>query len=108
MNWNSLPTKRSSPHRRPGETKFAAQFFIPSGLFSGENEAQPYALFAGFIRSHERIINPPYGIAFHHFTVETLGGTFDVVAEDELVPTAPTIGGILHGSFWMSGRILQP
>lgn len=91
-----------------GETKFAAQFFIPSGLFSGENEVQPDALFAGIIRSHERLVNPAYRIPFHHFEVETLGGTFDVVAEDELVSTSPQIGGILHGSFWMSGRILQP
>jgi hypothetical protein len=90
-----------------GETKFASQFIIPSGLFAGEDEPQPYGMFAGVIRRYERLVNPSYGIAFHHFEVETLGATFDVVAEDEFVSAAPTIGSILNGSFWMSGRVLQ-
>ena len=90
-----------------GETKFAAQFFIPSGLFADDNDPQPYVLFAGTIRSYERLVNPAYNIAFHHFEVETLGATFDVVAEDELVNSVPAIGSILSGSFWMSGRVLQ-
>jgi hypothetical protein len=90
-----------------GETKFASQFFIPSGLFANEDEPQPYAMFAGTIRTYERLVNPAYDITFHRFSVETLGASIDVVAEDELVSTAPAVGSILSGSFWMSGRVLQ-
>lgn len=95
-----------------GETQFAPNFFIPSGLFVGEGGGapQPYALFAGTILQHRQRTNATTSQTFHHFEVETLGGVFDVVAENELVAQSeqtPCIGGILSGEFWMSGRVLD-
>jgi hypothetical protein len=91
-----------------GETKLASNFFIPTGLFAPEGEEpQPYAMFAGKIVEYNRLTNPASDLEFHHFMVETLGGVYDVVAEQELVTTAPAIGTIVSGSFWMSGQIIE-
>jgi hypothetical protein len=90
------------------DTKFAPNFFIPAGLFVSEGEEpEPYAMFAGKILEHNILNNPASNLEFHHFLVETLGGVYDVVAETELVTKTPTVGGILSGSFWLSGQIID-
>jgi hypothetical protein len=38
--------------------------------------------------------------------VDALGGAFDVVIDPELMPQLPRVGGVIQGSFWLSGRIL--
>ena len=95
-----------------GDTQYAPDFFIPSGLFTGESGGapQPYALFAGTIVQYQQRINSATKQVFHHFEVQTFGGVFDVVAEDELVTQAaqtPQIGGLLKGVFWMSGSVQE-
>jgi hypothetical protein len=71
---------------------------------------QPYAIFGGTILRYEQRVNAATDLSFHHFEVETLGGVFDVVVEDEIVAQAtkaPQQGGLLKGTFWMSGRVLS-
>jgi hypothetical protein len=38
--------------------------------------------------------------------VDTLGGTFDVVIDPELLPDRPRAGNVVSGWFWLSGRLL--
>jgi hypothetical protein len=95
------------------EVKFAAQSFIPTGLFNAndnEESNQPIAatgLFAGTITHYERKQNEMTGHLFYWLLVETLGGPIDVVLDPILVPQEPVIGGVLHGQFWLSGRFAE-
>lgn len=95
------------------ELKFAAKSFIPSGLFSGnENQetdlgiVHPIGILAGEIKTFELKTNSLTNNDFYHFSVETLGGGIDVVADIHLVRKSPEIGGIVKGQFWLSGKIL--
>lgn len=91
------------------ELEFAAQSFIPSGLFSpeGEEPDRPSALgiFTGSILAGEPKVNGLSGNRFYWALVEKLGGQFDVVLDESLVERAPPTGGIITGSFWLSGRL---
>ncbi|MGB0833637.1 MAG: hypothetical protein ACPGR2_03890 [Psychrobium sp.] len=67
---------------------FAAKSFIPSGLFMGEEQGIPplaVATFAGEILECDRITNELSGNSFYWILIETLGGTFDVVAAPKLI-----------------------
>jgi hypothetical protein len=92
------------------EVKFASQSFIPSGLFNLEGDDRPpraEAIFAGHVRESERRTNRLTGKDFFWCLVDTLGGSFDVVIDPELLTDLPKVGGVIHGSFWLSGRILR-
>ena len=93
-----------------GDLKFGSQSFIPSGLFTlgGESTAPPKAaaLFAGHVRAADEKINVLTGGAFYWTLVETLGGAYDVVIDSTLLPGVPAVGGVISGSFWLSGRIM--
>jgi hypothetical protein len=97
------------------ETKFAPNFFIPSGLFPvNENEEmddiippQAHAMFAGEIKEFELKTNEFTGEKFYWFLVETFGGEVDVVADVGLIKEKPNVGGIIRGSFWLSGKIID-
>jgi hypothetical protein len=92
------------------EPKFAAQSFIPSGLFTAEGApAEPplaTALFSGIIREAEMRTNELSNKSFHWLLVETLGGVYDVVIDPELLAGEPRIGGVISGAFWLTGRLL--
>jgi hypothetical protein len=51
-------------------------------------------------------INVLTGRAFYWALVETLGGAYDVVIDSNLLPGVPAAGGLISGSFWLSGRII--
>jgi hypothetical protein len=95
---------------QPDEPRFASQSFIPSGLFTPGGDAtvppQAYAIFTGHVLRAERRTNDLTGRPFFWALVDTLGGIFDVVVDPELLPEPPSAGGILSGSFWLSGRLL--
>ena len=38
--------------------------------------------------------------------VQGVGGAYDVVVDSNLLPGVPKIGGVISGSFWLSGRII--
>lgn len=95
------------------EIKFAAKSFVPSGLFSVDENAphaapRPFGIFTGEIKEFELKTNSLTGEKFYWFLVETLGGEVDVVADVKLIETEPKIGGILNGQFWLSGKIIDP
>jgi hypothetical protein len=94
-----------------GDVKFDSRSFIPSGLFpSGGDKPhipQAYAIFTGHVRKTQQRKNDLTGCSFCWALVETLGGTFDVVIDLELLGAAPRVGGVLTGAFWLSGRLVD-
>jgi len=90
-----------------GEFKLASQSFIPSGLFSPDGEPteppQAYGIFSGHILQTAKKRNPLTGHSFYWALVDSLGGVFDVVIDPALMGHEPEVGGVLTGSFWLSG-----
>lgn len=88
------------------ELRFADQSFIPAGLFeSGENGPGATAIFTGHVLKTDERTNRLTGKPFRWALVRTLGGVFDVVIDPTLLDQTPTAGGLLSGSFWLSGRL---
>jgi len=94
-----------------GDLKFASRSFIPSGLFSPGGDAthppESTAIFTGHVLQSEAKLNGLTGAKYFWALVETLGGTFDVVMDPALCESAPVAGGIVSGSFWLCGRLIQ-
>jgi len=82
--------------------------FIPSGLLSPAGRPvdppEPHALFIGGVVEAEERRHAVTDAPFWWALVETVGGTFDVVIDPELLPTPPRAGNVLSGRFWLSGR----
>ncbi len=93
-----------------GDLKSASQSFIPSGLFAAAGDStvppQARAIFAGHVLATDEKINELTGRAFYWALVETFGGAYDVVIDRNLLPGVPAVGGVISGSFWLSGRII--
>jgi hypothetical protein len=91
--------------------KFAAESYIPSGTFTPDlkdrEPPQAEAIFAGHILEAEIRTNPYTGQPFQYLSVRTLPGIVDVVADPAIVQGQPLIGGVAHGTFWLSGRIVS-
>lgn len=96
---------------RPGNrvSKLATEAFIPSGLFQPDGRPihppQARAIFTGYVRHSEQRSNLFSGRWFQYLTVQSLGGTFDVVADPSVVQGSPVVGGVIFGSFWLSARL---
>jgi hypothetical protein len=90
--------------------KFASQSFIPSGLFNpqGADAAPPraHAMITGHVLDAERRTNRLTGEPFYWCLADSYGGVYDVVIDPELLPDLPKVGGVVSGSFWLTGRIL--
>lgn len=84
--------------------------FIPSGLISPDGEPrnppEPHALIAGHVLDAAALTNAVSGMPYWWALVETVGGTFDVVIDPELLSDPPRAGNVLAGWFWLSGRLL--
>lgn len=93
------------------DLKYASQFFIPTGLFSSAGDstvpAQARAMLAGHVLAADEKINVLTGHAFYWALVETFGGSYDLVMHSSLLSRAPAVGGVVSGSFWLSGRIIE-
>jgi hypothetical protein len=104
-------TEEEHGKSQEAEMRFAAQSFIPSGLFSPEGEApgepESLAIFSGLVLRAEVRTNELSGKPFYWALVDSYGGAYDVVIDPELLPEPPVVGGVLNGSFWLSGRLLR-
>lgn len=95
------------------ELKYASKMFVPSGLFAFDekdgsvdlNTVRPVGMLAGEIKEFELKTNGLSGEKFYWLSVETLGGEADIVIDPKYVSEEPKIGGIVSGTFWLSGRI---
>jgi hypothetical protein len=88
---------------------------IPTGtlMIDGEKTVRrepplPLALLAGRIQSISRLHNSLSRLPFYVFQVKTLGGLIDIVADPEYVVNEPSVGGIVVGAFFLSGRLIEP
>jgi len=94
-----------------GEPKFASKSFIPAGLFSpgGEKVDTPasVAIFTGHVLAAETKTNELTNATYYWALVETYGGSFDVVIDPELSDVAPVVGGVITGTFWLCGRLVE-
>jgi hypothetical protein len=94
-----------------GEPKFAPESFVPSGMFRFDDEdgrptpPEPRAWLSGTVLAAERRTNPATGLGFWWARVRTLGGELDVAADPATVEGEVTPGGVVHGEFWLSGRL---
>jgi hypothetical protein len=93
---------------------FAANHFIPSGLFTAEaggmaDAARPkaYADFAGTVLKSGLRTNAAGRGRFWWALVRTYGDyTIDVVLDPAQVKLPPTPGTVVSGRFWLSGRLV--
>lgn len=93
-------------------SKLATEAFIPSGLFRPDgqpvNPPRSEAMLTGHVLAASLLKNPVTQIGFYHLHIQSLGGTFDVVASPKVVTgPAPAVGGVVAGTFWLSGRIVE-
>ena len=91
-------------YQQQGAIKYSAQHFIPAGLFEKDSKAQ--ASFAGTVKEWKKEDNLFSDGEFYWLLVDTLGGEVDVVADLMLIEQEPKVGSILHGYFWLSGKIV--
>ena len=95
-----------------GGADMAAESFIPSGTFKPDGEViEPpiaQAVLTGRILTCEQRTNSFSGLPFHALTVKTLGGVLDIAVDPQLASDELVVGGIIFGSFWLSGRLLSP
>ncbi|HYE14613.1 MAG TPA: hypothetical protein VD968_09255 [Pyrinomonadaceae bacterium] len=107
----SFESDESYERSQPGEVKFAPESFIPSGLFTPGGESpeppQAYAIFTGHVLETAILANPVTGSEFCWAKVSTLGGEIDVVADPVLLNGPIVRGGVVSGSFWLSGRLAR-
>jgi hypothetical protein len=87
------------------DTWHTSESFIPSGILGPGNEVKAEAAFNGHVLSVERRTNRLTNLEFIWCLVRSTGGTFDVVADPEILPGHPPVGGVISGQFWLSGRI---
>ncbi|MBC9911581.1 hypothetical protein [Chitinophaga varians] len=95
------------------EPKFAVQSFIPSGLFSSDEEGKPsapeaFGFFTGVIKQVEGRQNKLTGQIFYVLLVDTLGGEIDVVADAGFFEKAPVVNEIIQVECWLSGQLINP
>ncbi len=102
--------------------KFTPRSFLASGLFVGgggegdvvflDPEAEDFraparAFLTGEVQKTERRRNPETGQEFTWALIGTAGGTFDLVADDAVLPNALRPGMIVEGEFWLCGRLVE-
>lgn len=89
------------------EPKLAAESFIPTGLFNSDKQETADAIIIGHVLETKKIINSYTGLTFYWARIKTLGGEMDVVADPEVLIGNLTVGSVLSGTFWLSGRIVS-
>jgi hypothetical protein len=87
------------------DTWHTSQSFIPSGLIGPGSGVKAEAAFNGHVVRAEKRTNRLTGIEFVWCLVNCSGGSFDVVADPEVMPKVPPVGGVISGDFWLTGRI---
>lgn len=92
------------------EIKWAAQSFIPSGMFIDENAPESTrpaarALFTGVVRRAEKRRNALTGSAFYYCEIATHGGVWSAVYPDAAFNDTPQAGNVIQGEYWLTGRL---
>jgi hypothetical protein len=91
------------------QTKYASKSFIPLDFVEEKRDLpEGFAFFTGIIKKWERRKNIQSDRVFYWFLVDSYGGEIDVISDPEFINTEPKIGGVVQGSFWLSGKLIDP
>jgi len=89
----------------------APKAFVPTGMFRRSNESSEApaaeAVFTGQVVRASVLTNSLTRRPFYWALVDTFGGQYDVVIDPQLLSREPAAGGLLMGSFWLSGRLMS-
>ena len=88
------------------DTSLGDQALIPVGLF-GEGPPRPQILMSGVVRNVVQKTNKLTGNAFYAMIADTFGGSMNVVTPRGLGNELPIEGGIICGTFWLSGKLMR-
>lgn len=103
-------TEKEYFEAQEGEMKFAVESFIPSGLFEPDGKCTipptANAIFSGRIIDTQKRTNTHTNSEYVWAKVSILGNELDVVTDPEIIVGKLVKGGVLNGSFWLSGRIV--
>jgi hypothetical protein len=95
---------------QPADGPLMPVCWIPTGLYrpDGSDSDLPEArvVLSGRIQAATKQTNRLTGREFWAILVATVGGTVDCVVDPQLLNELPVVGGILSGSFWLSGRVV--
>jgi len=84
---------------------FSEEGFTYPDVFAEEPHRSATAIFSGRVQDTAIRVNELTGFGFRRAAVRTLIGDIDLVADPAVVDGEPTTGGVVIGSFWLSGRI---
>lgn len=84
---------------------FAEEGFAYLDVFAEGPDRSAIAVFSGGVLDTAVRVNELTGLGFRWAAVRTLIGDVDIVADPAVVDGEPTPGGVVIGSFWLSGRI---
>jgi len=94
--------------QRDSETPLATQAFIPTAAITSGNPSPPAsAIIAGIIKRRETLENRVGGHLFEWARIDTHGGELDVIAAPNTIVGDVLDGGVLHGAFWLSGKVID-
>ena len=65
-----------------------------------------YVILIGHVLESATLENHLTHLPYHWALIDTYGGMLDAVIDPALLPETPPQGGVMMGSFWVSGRIL--
>ena len=100
------PSSKAYEASQTGDRWHTSQQFIPSGLMnSGNDGMRAEAAFTGLVQPTAMRKNQLTGSEFVWCLVTSTGGSFDIVADPEILPKLPPVGGVVSGTFWLTGRI---
>ena len=104
---STYPTEAAfAAAQQHNETPLAARAFIPTSAFAQTSNAPPASvLLAGVVLQTEQLENRVGGSQFTWARLETYGGEVDIIAAPRTIAGDVVTGGVLHGSFWLSGRV---
>lgn len=93
-----------------GSRKPGVESFFPAGLFTSRSRAptsiQAEARVSGHVLATKMILNSVTGQKFYWAKIHTPCGELDVVADPQVVQGKIVKGGVIQGSFWLSGRLI--
>ena len=95
----------------PDAHHLAVEHVIPTGTFSQDgdkqNEQSSRALLGGRISTVERCTNSFTSKDYWHVTITAFGDVFDLLIAPDDLDEEPVVGGVLHGSFWLSAMLYR-
>lgn len=90
------------------EWKMATESFIPSGMFGGgkrKKQMDAMVIMSGKVVSMKSMTNGYTGLGYVYIILEVQGYHFDVVVDERMVNKEISIGYIISGLFWLSGKM---